>query len=312
MTDAIEVLRPGARTAVQDLGRFGYQHLGFGASGAADQRSLVLANQLVGNDVRAAAIEATVQGPRLRFPIQCQVAIVGCDPIATVNGEAVRTNQTILVMAGDILDLPRTGAARAYIAVAGGILVTPILGSRSTDLVGGIGGVDGRSLRAGDLLPIAQRLPLRPWTLQPRWMPRKRSDLIARAVAGPQADMFSADSMAGLFGSRFVVQPASDSMGLRLDGPALQPPSQILSEGQPAGSVEIPPSGLPIVLLPGRQTVGGYAKAAVVSRVDLPDLGQLMPGDSISFELVGLDQAVEAGRQWMDELFDPSRTLASL
>ena len=312
MADAIEVLRPGARTSVQDLGRFGYQHLGFGVSGAADQRSLVLANQLVGNDVGAAVVEATVQGPRLRFPIQCQVAIVGCEPIATVNGEAVRTNQTILLMAGDILDIPRTGAARAYLAVAGGILVAPVLGSRSTDLVGGIGGVDGRSLRAGDLLPIAQCPPLRPRTIQSQWIPKKRSSLVARAVAGPQAEMFSSDSMAGLFGSRFVVQVASDSMGLRLDGPTLDPPSQILSEGQPAGSVEIPPSGLPIVLLAGRQTVGGYAKAAVVSRVDLPDLGQLMPGDSIDFELVGLDQAVDAGRRWVDALFDPSQTVISL
>jgi antagonist of KipI len=312
MTDAIEVLWPGARTSVQDLGRFGYQHLGFGVSGATDQRSLVLANQLVGNDIGAAAIEATVQGPRLRFPIQCQVAIVGCDPVAKVNGETVRVNQTILVMAGDILDILRTGAARAYVAVAGGILVTPVLGSRSTDLVGGIGGVEGRSLQTGDLLPVVQSPPLRPRSIQSQWIPRRRLSIIARAVVGPQADMFRSDSMASLFSAQFVVQPASDSMGLRLDGPALHPPSQILSEGQPAGSVEIPPSGLPIVLLAGRQTVGGYAKVAVVSRVDLPDLGQLMPGDSIGFQLVGLDQAVEVGQRWMDALIDPSQTVVAL
>lgn|SRR5487761_1155671 len=312
MTDAIEVLRAGARTSVQDMGRYGYQHLGFGVSGAVDQRCLILANQLVGNDVGAAAIEATVQGPRLRIPVRSQVAVVGCDPIATLNGEPMPSNQTVLVAAGDVIEIVRTRGARAYLAVSGGILVPPVLGSRSTDLVGGIGGVDGRPLRAGDKLPVGQREPTQCRTLRSQWMPKKPSALVVHAVTGPQAPLFDQASMEMLFASEFFVQPASDRMGLRLDGPALNPPAQILSEGQPAGAVQIPPSGMPIVLLAGRQTVGGYAKAAVVSRVDFPDLGQLVPGDSIRFEHLSVDDAVEASQHWLDALLDPSQTLIPL
>ena len=312
MNRVIEVLRPGARTTIQDMGRFGYQHLGFGVSGAADLRSMVLANHLVGNETGAAVIEATLIGPRLRFSAGCQAAVVGCNPIATVNGQPRLGNQTIPLMPGDILEIPRTGAARAYVAVSGGILVTPVLGSRSTDLVGGIGGLEGRSLRTGDTLTFAARLVVPPRALHPRWVPKKTSGLMVHAIAGPQAAMFNGDSMQILFSSEFVVQPASNSMGLRLKGPALHPPGQILSEGQPAGAVQVPPSGQPIVLLGGRQTVGGYAKVAVVCRADLPELGQLVPGDSMHFEHVSVDWAIEAGRRWMDALLDPSQTLTRL
>ena len=310
MMGTVQVLHPGLLTSVQDAGRRGFQHLGFGVSGAADERCLALANHLVGNPIGAAVLEATVRGPRVRFGISCQIAVVGCQPAASLNGRPVSCNQTLGVQAGDVVEVSRTGGARAYVAISGGILVTSLLGSSSTDLIAGVGGYAGRALRVGDELPITATEPIHARKLRPHWVPKKARRLRVRCVRGPQADLVKRESLRTLLASRYVMRPESDRMGIRLEGPRIPPPPEILSEGQPAGSVQILPSGQLIILMPGRQTVGGYAKVAVVGRKDLSGLSQLLPGAEIAFQMISLDASLSITRPWLNGLADVVATTA--
>lgn len=305
LDDVIRVLRPGPRTTVQDSGRHGYQHLGFGVSGSIDERCAMLANHLVGNDTGSAVLESTLQGPRLQFTAPAQVSIVGCTPDVRLNGVEGSPNESLDVKAGDVIDVGRTGGARAYIAIRGGIQTAPVLNSRSTDLVGGVGGYAGRSLRKGDELRFAVVDSIAPRGIHPSWLPERPSSIQARCILGPEADVFPSSAMGLLLSASFEVNQASDGMGLRLDGPSMASPPQILSEGQAAGSIQVPPGGQPIVLLAGRQTVGGYAKIAVVGRPDLSKLAQALPGDVITFSLLSLQDAIALTRQWLSDLTDP-------
>ena len=308
MGDVIYIVRPGPRTTVQDAGRRGYQHMGFGVGGWIDESCAVLANHLVGNERGAAVLESTLSGPRVRFAAPGQISVVGCAPEVTLNGARVDPNCTVSVEAGDVLDVRRTGGARAYIGIRGGILTTPVLNSRSTDLIGGVGGHDGRALRPGDELRISALDPVARRGIHPSFLPQRRSSVQVRCILGPEADLFTVEALHTLVTSKFTVNAASDGMGLRLDGPPITSPPQILSEGQAAGSVQIPPGGQPIVLLAGRQTVGGYAKIAVVARPELSKLAQLIPGDVVSFTMVSLQESVDLTRRWLSQLFDPSRS----
>ncbi len=266
----------------------------------------MLANHLVGNDTRSAVLEATLQGPRLQFTAPAQVSVVGCGPEVRLNGVQERPNETFSVKAGDVVDIGRTGGARAYMAISGGIKTAPVLNSRSTDLVGGVGGYAGRSLKKGDELRVTVRDSVAPRGIRPAWMPERSSSVEARCVLGPEAGMFPDSAMRLLLSASFVVNQASDGMGLRLDGPLIAFSQQILSEGQAAGSIQVPPGGQPIVLLAGRQTMGGYAKIAVVGRPDLSKLAQALPGDAITFGLLSLQDSIRLTRQWLDDLADPA------
>jgi antagonist of KipI len=282
--NAIRVIEPGFQTTVQDLGRFGYAHLGVSASGAADAVALRAGNLLVGNAENAPALEMTLTGGVFEFESPAVMAITGSD-----FGGGQPLWSAFEVEAGTVL---RCGVARAgarcYLAVRGGIDMPKILGSASTHLLTGIG---GRALRAGDVLPIGGAA-IRQW-----WRGRAgrpSSDGPLRVTAGPQARWFGDE----LYAAAYQVTEESNRMGLRLRGPAIASPAgHMVTEGVPLGAVQIPPEGQPIVLFVEHQTTGGYPKAANVISADLWRVGQLRPRDEVRFERVTMEEALELLRR---------------
>jgi len=307
MAPVVEVLDEGFLTTVQDLGRRGYQHLGFSVGGAVDSRSLVLANYLVGNSGSSAGLEATVQGPRLRFADRAVVAVVGANPQVLVNGSPVPSCQTLVLNPGSELAIPSMRGARAYVAIGGGLSVPEVLGSRSTDLVAGIGGLDGRRLRFGDALQTGRhRSPVRALRVRPAFEPVAGERLHVLFSAGPQHHLLT-DELSQFTGQVFEVASESDRMGIRLNGTAIKGKRrQILSEGQPAGAIQLPGGGVPIVLLAGRQSVGGYPKLGVVGLRGLADLGQALPSVKVSFELADPGESAAATVRWLRTLATPA------
>lgn len=281
----VEVLAPGLQTTVQDLGRHGFGAFGFAPNGAADRASLIAANRAVGNPDHAAALEITLTGPALVFHRRSTIAVCGAELGAMVNGLPLPRGRTQGVMPGDELRF-RGGfgqGARAFLAMAGGIDVPLVMGSRSTDLTAVIGGYRGRALRTGDRLPLGQ---LQRVSSSPP-IPATRIDRPAtvEVVPGPQADWFPAEAWDLLLTQPFTISPSSNRMGLRLEGPVILPMDtvDIISEGVVTGSIQITGEGQPIVMLPGHATIGGYAKIATVIEADLDRLGQLGPGDTLRF-----------------------------
>ena len=293
----LEVVEAGLLTTIQDLGRPGWGGLGVPEGGAADPWSHRIANRLVGNDEDAATIEITFAGPRLRALQPTIVALAGADLGASIaRGHAVRLSE------GEELRIPGPAVgsgARAYLAVAGGIDLPEVLGSRSTCLAGGFGGVDGRPLREGDrLLAGAPAVPrsrtAREATLRPRAAPWP-ADPIAPQRRDPDGTALLR-ALPGLHGAlpdaTFRVGAASDRMGLRLepadarDASRATPLAHVTSHGVVRGAVQLPPDGRPIVLMADHQPTGGYPVVAVVIAADLAALGQLAPGDRVRFEPV--------------------------
>ena len=283
---AVEILRPGVFTTVQDLGRPGHRAEGVPQSGAADSLALRVANLLVGNAEGEAVLEFTLTGPELKFLRDALVAIGGADV------EGVPSGRPFVMRAGATLDLSRLHrGCRGYLAIAGGIDVPPVLGSRSTFVRGGFGGLAGRTLRAGDrlMVPMVQRQTGEHWQIDPRIGPELAPSATLRVVTGAQADEFGSEWMA----HDFKVSPQSDRMGVRLTGAALQrsSPRELISAPVTPGTVQVPPDGQPIVLLADAQTIGGYPRLAHVITVDLARAAQLRPGDSVRFTPVSLDEA---------------------
>ena len=300
----IRVEQPGLLTSVQDAGRSGWQHLGVGPTGAADTLSFTLANLLVGNPPAAPALEFTLRGPTLVFEDPGLVALGGAPFPADLDGIAVRLRCPVVVRAGERL---RIGAAprgcRGYLAVAGGIRVPDVLGSASTDLRGGFGGLQGRALRAGDLVATAtggsedRKRSTPGWRLP--WngpLPDGPRDAPLRMVPGPQWDALGEASKRRFLGETFKVDARSDRMGLRLEGPPLklEIPAELVSAGVASGTLQLPPEGGPILLLADRQTTGGYPRLGEVASVDLPWAAQLRPGDALRFTLCTLEAAQSA------------------
>ncbi|MEW6546521.1 MAG: biotin-dependent carboxyltransferase family protein [Bacillota bacterium] len=309
----IRVVEGGLLTTVQDLGRFGYQALGVSPAGAVDEYAFRLANWAVGNPPGAAALEITLVGPRLSFTRETLVAITGADLGPVVDGEPFPMWKAVTVPAGGTLAF--TGGARgcrAYLAVAGGIDVPPVLGSRSTDLLGRFGGLEGRALRAGDELPIgAPPAGAGPRPIPPELVPLYPEHVLARVVLGPQEDHFTSEGLRVFLGSCYQVTPQSDRMGLRLEGPVIRHRGRadIVSDGMPAGAVQVPQDGRPLVVLANRQTVGGYPKIATVISADLWRLAQLRPGCRVSFRAVTPEEAHRlAIRYW--QLWDEDQLAA--
>lgn len=299
----IMVLDPGPLTTIQDLGRFGSQSLGVPPSGAADSDALETANLLVGNPRWEACLECTLRGPVLEFTGPAAFSLCGARTRAQLNGEPVPLWETRYVKAGDVLSI---GAAdtglRMYLAVAGGFDVPEVLGSRSTYVRAGFGGWEGRALRAGDRIPLrippdagpAPRLRV-PETERPEYLP----DITVRALPSHEIDRFPPESVDRFFRDFFTVSPKSDRMGCRLEGAPLTHTrgADIVSSGVQTGTVQVPGDGLPIVLLPDRQTTGGYTRIAHVIRADLSRLGQARPGDRVRFVRVSLEEARAALRE---------------
>jgi biotin-dependent carboxylase-like uncharacterized protein len=278
----IEVLSPGALTTIQDLGRPGWAHLGVPPSGAADPRSLRLANRLVGNPEGAAALEATIRGPVLRFSATAVVALAGAPVAARVGNRALGMHTAEEVNTGDVLDVGFAKAgARTYVAVRGGIGAEPVLGSASTDVLSGLG---PPVLEASARLTVGDEAEGPVTAHAPPGAPLA-ADPVLRVVPGPREDRFDGDAIAELCGAAWEVSPASNRVGVRLRGPniAAVDGSELRSEGLVTGSLQVPPSGEPIVMLTDHPTTGGYPVLAVVVSSDLPLVGQLRPGGRVTF-----------------------------
>lgn len=306
MSAALAVLSAGLLTTLQDLGRVGYQHLGIPVSGALDPVSLNAANLLVGNPPDTAALEIAYQGPTLAVETDSvRIACAGAAaPIEIVaGGEPARARPlamltTARLKRGDLLRIGAlSGGAVLYLAAAGGFDVPSVLGSRSTLVRAGIGGLNGRALAPGDRVGLC-----RPQAAEAEEVMLAALDLAPPArfgiILGPQDDYFSADALRLLTEAAFTVTPASDRMGMRLAGQRLHHSKgyNIVSDGIAPGAVQVPGNGLPIVLLADRQTTGGYPKIATVISADLPALGRLTPGAQVRFGLVSIEEA-EARRR---------------
>ena len=306
----LHVISPGPLTTVQDAGRTGYAARGFRTCGAADGYAMRTANLLAGNPqaAGAAVLEMTLQGGKYQFDGDAVFALAGADMPAALDGRPVPAYTPLLARAGQVLAI---GAARSglrgYLAVFGGVDTPPVLGSRSTDLKCRMGGLDGRALKAGDVLPIGAapamveqrwqqicakganrplgtaRTPARPW----RFLGGRKLPLF-RAVPGPQTDAFTAVGQAAFVHGVYALTADCDRMACKLQGPQIETVdgSDIVSDGIVAGSVQVSANGQPIVMLADHQTTGGYAKIATVISADLSAMAQLRPGEKLYEELL--------------------------
>jgi len=291
----IEVQAPGLLTTVQDLGREGFGPLGVSPSGAADAVALRIGNRLVGNAEDAAGLEMTLLGGRFTFPDGAVLSLTGSDFGATLDGRPVESWTAVEVKPGQALQVgPTRSGARCYLCVQGGIVVKDFLGSASTHLLSGLGGHQGRALRAGDVLKVGEgHGPHRKGRLAAKALERLAPRKVLRVTPGPQSDSFSEEAQRLFYASTYRVAEESNRMGIRLGGAAIQVPAsgEMISEGVALGAVQVPDSGLPIVLFVEQQTTGGYPKIANVISADFHSLGQLRPRDGIRFERVDWETA---------------------
>ncbi|WP_340383302.1 biotin-dependent carboxyltransferase family protein [Streptomyces sp. SS7] len=286
MTDrALSVVRAGALTTVQDQGRPGHAHLGVPRSGALDAPAAALVNRLVGNPPGAAVLETTVNGCALRPRCAVTVAVGGAPCPVTVNGRPVAWGAPVRVPAGAVLDVgPAVSGLRGYVGVSGGVTVEPVLGSRSTDLLSGLGPApltDGTVLPLGPEPAAHARVDVAPQAAPP-------AELVLRVTLGPRADWFTPEAV-GVFTTRaYRVSPASNRIGLRTEGPVLERalPGELASEGMVLGAVQVPPDGQPVVFLADHPTTGGYPVIGVVRAADLPAAAQAVPGTPVRFVAV--------------------------
>jgi biotin-dependent carboxylase-like uncharacterized protein len=315
---AIEMIKPGLATSVQDTGRPGYYHLGIPLSGALDQFALRAANLLVGNDENAAALEVSLLGPELVFRRPAIVAVTGAETTPKINGADRPRNESFAVRAGDRLSFGYLKlGARTYIAVAGGIDVAPVLGSRSTYGLGALGGFAGRKLAAGDVLPLGAPSPAA------RAGRAIAGDLVAtypksleiRVLAGLYFHRLTDESAASFFADTWTVAPEADRIGYRFrKGRALsfrprrQPfgagsdPSNIVDAGYPYGSIQVPGGVEPIILHRDAVSGGGYAMIGTVISADMDRIAQMQPNNLARFVQVDMDAALAARAEYRSRI----------
>ncbi len=314
---AIKVLKAGLATSVQDAGRIGYYEVGIPPSGAMDQYSYLAANLLVGNEENAAVLEATYLGPELQFERDAIIAVAGAGLPPRVNGEARPLWEAFPVLSGDILsfDFLKQGA-RAFIAVAGGIDVPVILGSRSLYGLGAFGGYEGRPIQDGDILPVfptppgAERAVGRsvPEPLRPT-MP---NDVEVRVIMGMYDYRLTDAGRRTFLETVWTLTPVADRIGFRYKGAELEwvdrvppfgagsDPSNIVDAPYPIGSIQVPGGVEPIILHRDAVSGGGYAMIATVISADMDVVSQLQPNARTKFVAVDLDQALAACKEYKD------------
>ena len=322
---AIEVIKPGLATSVQDAGRPGYYRIGIPLSGALDQHALRAANWLVGNEEGAAVLEATLLGPELIFHAAAFVAVTGAEATPKVNGEARPRNESFAVRADDRLtfDYMKVGA-RVYIAVAGGIDVPPILGSRSTYALGALGGFAGRKLAAGDVLPVGQARPgARAGRVLAKGLaPTYPKSLELRVMTGLYFHRLTEESAKSFFEDTWTVAPEADRIGYRYrKGRPLsfrarkQPfgagsdPSNIVDAGYPYGSIQVPGGLEPIILHRDAVSGGGYAMIGTVISADMDRIAQMQPNNLARFVQVDMDAALKARAEYESKIARMSSSL---
>ncbi|GAB2760016.1 biotin-dependent carboxyltransferase family protein [Salinifilum aidingensis] len=283
----LEVLSTGPLATVQDLGRPGLGHIGVGTSGAADRGALRLANRLLANPEGAAAVEVTLGGLELLARGPVTVALTGAPCPLSVDGRGAAMHAVLRLDAGSTLRLGRPERGlRTYLAVRGGIAVEPVLGSRSTDVLAGLG---PERLAAGALLPVGPAPAAFPCVEQAPVPGPADGVLELRAVPGPRADWFTADALRVLFGAEYAVTADSDRIGMRLSGPQLTRScgGELPSEGMVAGALQVPPSGTPTLFLADHPVTGGYPVIAVVPAADVDRAAQARPGQAVRFRRAG-------------------------
>jgi antagonist of KipI len=297
----IEVVTPGLQTTIQDLGRWGYQAFGVSVAGAMDPRAHRIANALIGNPLHAATLEIAFTGPELLFETACTIAVSGAWFALRVDNEAVPMNSVVEMPAGSRLDFgERRRGARAYLAVTGGIDVPPVFGSRSTHVSSRMGGLEGRALVRGDRLTFDPRSRMSTARRDQRIrVDDDRSLAPARPIRilpGPQEDHFADRALDVLQSAEYVVQGDSNRMGFRLSGPQIEHKgaADIISDATVLGAVQVPASGLPVLLMADRQTTGGYPKIATVISADIPAVAQTGPGESLRFVKCTRQEALAA------------------
>jgi antagonist of KipI len=302
----MKVIRAGLLTTVQDRGRWGFQARGVPLSGAMDTYSHRLANRLAGNGPDAATLEVTLVGPHVEFESAARFVVAGAVFMLKLDGAPIQMNECVEAQPGSCLRFgERLRGARAYLAVAGGIEVPPVLNSRSTHIVSGMGGYEGRALRAGDVIEQGCD-PL----FEPRFPHALREQLSSFLPAdGARVRVITGVNGGQLEGKRYRVSTQSDRMGYRLEGPPIPTgtPAELISSPVPTGAIQVPPSGQPILLMADHATVGGYPIAATVISADLPLAGQLAPGDWIEFEPCSLETADLALREFERTLAEDVR-----
>ncbi|NOU58816.1 biotin-dependent carboxyltransferase family protein [Marinifilum caeruleilacunae] len=303
----IKILNPGLLSTIQDGGRFGYQQYGMPVAGAMDLHSLQLANWCVRNPAHEACIEATILGPTIEFQSDTYIAISGATIQPFVNEQAINMNAGIKVRAGDVLSFGsiQTGC-RIYIAIAGGFDIPELMESKSTYLRGNLGGFEGRALKAGDELEIADYERRLKGVVPEELIPNYSNFTEIRITSGAEIKRFTMDGVKTFLCSVYSISPQSDRMGYRLSGQKIEHANgaDIISSGIVTGAIQVPGHGEPIIMMSDHQTVGGYTKIAQVISVDLPLLGQMKPGDQIKFKEVNLDQAQQLlleRNQWLKQ-----------
>jgi antagonist of KipI len=291
----------GFLTSVQDLGRTGFRQFGVSTSGALDSFALRLANLLVGNDEGAAGLEITLGGLHLRFEDERIVAWCGGEFDVQIGSRALPAGHVAHLQSDDELKIGRAQiGCRCWLAISGGIDVPVVLNSRSTDLRANFGGLEGRTVRDGDVVPLGTwpgsptpATGVSSWTAPHDWASPASRHPNLRFIRGVDWNRFNASTLQRLTGEAFTVSPDSDRMGARFDGPELkrEDETDLISEAVAPGTIQIPPSGKPILLLGDCQTIGGYPKIAHVITVDLGIAAQLRAGDGVRFFEVSLQDA---------------------
>jgi len=309
----ITVIKPGLQSTIQSRPRAGLRYQGIPAGGAADPLSLALANRLLGNEWDAPALEATLLGPTLRFDRECAFAITGAVAVVTLNGDEIQAHESRTASAGDELSIGAAEVgARMYIAVTGGFAADDILGSSSTNLQAGFGGLQGRALLTGDVLRCDPGVVESAKTPDEFRLPMSSTRAL-RTCAASETDWLDADSLNYLFNTNWTVARRADRMGVRLEGPRLAVSSdgRMPSAGVIPGTIQCPEDGSPYILSVDAGTVGGYPRIAQVARVDRHVLGQLRPGDHVRLlrrepddAIVELRAKLAYWREWLPEIDD--------
>ena len=318
MNAGLKVLAPGLHTTVQDLGRPGYQAIGVPVSGALDGVSLRLANALVGNAPGTPALEVLLSGPTFEVAADTvRMALSGTGASLAIGAEKARVEarESVTVPRGEIVEIVvGRQSASCYFAVEGGIAVPMVLGSASTYVRAAFGGLDGRALQSGDVVPLAVARASKRAELRLSAPMRETGDQPIRVVLGPQQEYFTAEAVAILLDAEFRISPSADRMGMRLDGSLLELHRgwDIVSDAIVTGAIQVPGSGQPILLLADHQTTGGYPKIATVISADLPVVGRRRPADALRFVAVTVEAAAELCRAAERDLAELVASLESV
>ncbi|MDI9472235.1 MAG: biotin-dependent carboxyltransferase family protein [Tissierellia bacterium] len=305
MKHEIYILHGGLLSTIQDRGRFGFMKVGVSPAGAMDLFSLSIANLLVGNNLGEAVLETMYAGVQIEFGCDETIAITGASSAAYINESEVPLWQSLEVKKGDVLHIksPSTGIFN-YIAFSRGIAIPKIMGSKSTHLRSGIGGWKGRAIQAGDAIPLGEKMKSSPdLMLRKEKRPVYTKEKTLRVVLGPQDDHFTEEGVQTFLRSPYTITAQSDRMGYRLEGPPIthKTSADVISDGSAHGSIQVPGSAQPIVLLSDRGTTGGYAKIATLIAEDICTLSQMTPGSTVFFTTVTEQEANRLFRQFITE-----------